>query len=51
MVEIIMEVGSIHDGSVGNAKKAIEFAARIGVDTIKFQIQLFFYCLKWEGIQ
>lgn len=40
MVEIIMEVGSIHDGSVGNAKKAIEFASRIDVDTIKFQIHM-----------
>ena len=35
-----MEIGSVHDGSFGNAKKAIEFGASIGVDAIKFQLHI-----------
>ena len=38
--EIIAEIGSIHDGSMGNAGKLIELAARFGADVVKFQTHL-----------
>ncbi len=34
---IIAEVGSVHDGSFGNACKLIELAARCGANVVKFQ--------------
>jgi N-acetylneuraminate synthase len=34
---IIGEVGSVHDGSFGNACKMIELAARCGANVVKFQ--------------
>ncbi|MDX1975774.1 MAG: N-acetylneuraminate synthase family protein [Rickettsiales bacterium] len=37
---IIAEVGSVHDGSYGNACKLIELAARVGADAIKFQTHI-----------
>jgi N,N'-diacetyllegionaminate synthase len=39
-IYIIAEVGSVHDGSLGNAKKLIEAAAACGVDTVKFQTHI-----------
>lgn len=37
---IIAEVGSVHDGSFGNAQKLIEAAAACGVDAVKFQTHI-----------
>jgi len=37
---IIAEVGSVHDGSFGNALKLIEAAAATGVDCVKFQTHI-----------
>ena len=37
---IIAEVGSVHDGSYGNAKKLIEAAALAGADAVKFQTHI-----------
>lgn len=37
---IIAEIGSVHDGSFGNACKLIEAAARAGADAVKFQTHL-----------
>lgn len=34
---VIAEIGSVHDGSFGNAKKAVELAAHCGADAVKFQ--------------
>lgn len=34
---LIAEIGSVHDGSFGNAKKLIELAAQCGADAVKFQ--------------
>jgi N,N'-diacetyllegionaminate synthase len=34
---IIAEIGSVHDGSFGNAQKLIEAAARAGANCVKFQ--------------
>jgi N,N'-diacetyllegionaminate synthase len=39
-VFIIAEVGSVHDGSFGNAQKLIEAAANCGVDAVKFQTHI-----------
>ncbi|MFI4861064.1 MAG: N-acetylneuraminate synthase family protein [Phycisphaerales bacterium JB063] len=39
-VHIIAEVGSVHDGSFGNALKLIELAAQCGADSVKFQTHL-----------
>lgn len=38
--QIIAEVGSVHDGSFGNAQKLIEAAAACGVDAVKFQTHI-----------
>ncbi len=38
--QIIAEVGSVHDGSFGNACKLVEAAAAAGVDVVKFQTHL-----------
>jgi N-acetylneuraminate synthase len=37
---IIAEVGSVHDGSFGNAKQLIKVAAECGADTVKFQTHI-----------
>lgn len=39
-VTIVAEVGSVHDGSFGNAQKLIEVAAGCGVDAVKFQTHI-----------
>ena len=39
-VSIIAEIGSVHDGSFGNATKLIEAAARAGADVVKFQTHI-----------
>jgi N,N'-diacetyllegionaminate synthase len=39
-VQIIAEVGSVHDGSFGNALKLIEAAAKCKVDAVKFQTHI-----------
>ncbi|MEQ1789920.1 MAG: N-acetylneuraminate synthase family protein [Rickettsiales bacterium] len=39
-VLIIAEVGSVHDGSFGNACKLIELAANCGADAVKFQTHI-----------
>ena len=39
-VEIVAEVGSVHDGSFGNAKQMIRLASDIGVDAVKFQTHI-----------
>ena len=37
---IIAEVGSVHDGSFGNAQKLIEVAAQCGANAVKFQTHI-----------
>lgn len=37
---IIAEVGSVHDGSLGNACKLVEAAAQSGADVVKFQTHI-----------
>lgn len=37
---IIAEVGSVHDGSFGNAQRLIDLAASLGADTVKFQTHI-----------
>ena len=39
-MRIIAEIGSVHDGSFGNAVKLIEVAAACGADTVKFQTHI-----------
>ena len=39
-VLIIAEVGSVHDGSVGNALRLIDAAAEAGADAVKFQTHI-----------
>lgn len=39
-MKIIAEIGSVHDGSFGNALKLIDAAADAGADTIKFQTHI-----------
>ncbi|NDJ78818.1 MAG: N-acetylneuraminate synthase [Chloroflexi bacterium] len=39
-VYVIAEVGSVHDGSFGNAMKLIEAGAVCGVDAVKFQTHI-----------
>jgi N-acetylneuraminate synthase len=39
-VTIIAEIGSVHDGSLGNAMKLIEAAAACGADAVKFQTHI-----------
>lgn len=40
-VEVVAEVGNIHEGSVGLAGKMVEEIARSGADTVKFQTHFF----------
>jgi N,N'-diacetyllegionaminate synthase len=37
---IIAEIGSVHDGSFGNAKKLVELAKACGADAVKFQTHI-----------
>ena len=37
---VIAEVGSVHDGSLGNAGRLIDAAAECGVDAVKFQTHI-----------
>ncbi|MBI4797330.1 MAG: N-acetylneuraminate synthase family protein [Desulfarculus sp.] len=39
-VFIIAEVGSVHDGSLGNAKRLIDAASACGADAVKFQTHI-----------
>ena len=39
-VQIIAEIGSVHDGSLGNAIKLVEAAATCGADAVKFQTHI-----------
>ncbi len=39
-VFIIAEIGSVHDGSFGNAMKLIELAKECGADAVKFQTHI-----------
>ena len=39
-IQIIAEIGSVHDGSFGNALKAVEAAAGCGADIVKFQTHI-----------
>jgi N-acetylneuraminate synthase len=39
-VHIIAEVGSVHDGSFGNATRLIDLAAECGADSVKFQTHI-----------
>ncbi len=39
-LRLIAEIGSVHDGSFGNACKLIEAAAACGVDAVKFQTHI-----------
>ena len=40
-LEIIAEIGSSHDGSLGNAIKLVEIAAKSGFNSVKFQHHIF----------
>ena len=40
LVKIIAEIGSVHDGSLGNALKLVELTAECGADFAKFQTHL-----------
>ena len=40
MIELIAEIGSVHDGSFGNAGKLIEVAAQCGATAVKFQTHI-----------
>jgi len=39
-VAIVAEIGSVHDGSFGNAVRLVETAAACGADAVKFQLHL-----------
>ena len=39
-VLVIAEVGSVHDGSLGNAQKLIDVASECSADAVKFQIHI-----------
>lgn len=40
MINLIAEIGSVHDGSFGNAQKLIEAAAAAGANAVKFQTHI-----------
>lgn len=40
MKKIIAEIGSVHDGSFGNACRLVEVAAACGADVVKFQTHI-----------
>jgi N,N'-diacetyllegionaminate synthase len=39
-IQIIAEIGSVHDGSLGNALRLIDAAAEAGADAVKFQTHI-----------
>ncbi len=39
-VQVVAEIGSVHDGSFGNALELIRVAASVGADTVKFQLHI-----------
>ena len=39
-VKLIAEIGSVHDGSFGNAVKLIDAAAACGAHAVKFQTHI-----------
>jgi len=39
-VYIIAEIGSVHDGSFGNAKQAVYLAKECGADAVKYQLHI-----------
>ena len=39
-IKIIAEVGSVHDGSLGNALKMVELSSESGADIVKFQTHI-----------
>ncbi len=39
-VFVIAEIGSVHDGSLGNARRLVDVAAECGVDAVKFQAHI-----------
>lgn len=39
-IKLIAEVGSVHDGSFGNAIKLVELYSQLGADVIKFQTHI-----------
>ena len=39
-IKLIAEIGSVHDGSIGNAEKLIELASQLGADIVKFQMHI-----------
>ena len=39
-VQLVAEIGSVHDGSVGNAKRLVSLAAACGADAVKFQTHI-----------
>jgi N,N'-diacetyllegionaminate synthase len=39
-VEIVAEIGSVHDGSFGNALKLIDLAKDVGATVVKFQLHI-----------
>ncbi len=39
-ITVIAEIGSVHDGSIGNALKAVEAVAACGADVVKFQTHI-----------
>ena len=40
MIDLIAEIGSVHDGSFGNAIKLIELAKDVGASAVKFQLHI-----------
>ena len=40
MSVLIIAIGSVHDGSFGNALKAVELAKNVGADAVKFQTHI-----------
>ncbi len=40
MIRVVAEIGSVHDGSFGNALRLIEAAADAGADAVKFQTHI-----------
>ena len=39
-INVIAEIGSVHDGSFGNSKKLIDLAKECGSDFVKFQYHI-----------
>jgi N-acetylneuraminate synthase len=37
---VIAEIGTVHDGSLGNAKKLMELAKESGAECVKFQLHI-----------